>query len=80
MQKLTKDNIELRIGQMYYLAKKVLEDGHTQSIDKKMELVGIYKHHAVFLNEQGYRESFTYPDLRMVLRGIPVNKTWRRGY
>ena len=80
MQELTKDNIKLRTGQMYYLTKRIQQDGCVENTEKKMKLVGMYRYHAVFRNEYGYRESFTYPDLRLVLRGVPVNKPWRREY
>ena len=71
--------IKLQVGENYFLTKKVSKGGIVEKEERKMKLVGIYRYHAVFLNEYGYRESFTYQDLRCVLNGKPINKTWRRG-
>lgn len=70
---------ELQIGKTYLLTKKIWEKRYAENVERRMKLVGVYKHHAVFENEYGYCESFIYPDLKQVMNGIPVNKTWRRG-
>lgn len=69
--------VKLQIGKEYFLTKNVRDGVFLEKTKQKMKLVGIYKHHAVFLNEYGYRESFIYLDLKRVLNGIAVNRVWR---
>lgn len=69
--------VKLQLGKEYLLTKNVREGAFLEKIEQKMKLVGIYRYHAVFLNEYGYRESFIYPDLKRIMNGMPINKVWR---
>lgn len=71
--------MDLQVGETYFITEKVRHNGFVETVKQKMKLVGMYKHHAVLLNEYGYRESYIYEDLKLALKGTPVNKTWRRG-
>ena len=72
------DMAKLQAGNIYKLTRKVRQDGKVIAVHREMKLVELYKHHAVFLVTAGYKVSFTYFDLKLMLNGIAVNKTWRR--
>ena len=63
---------DLIIGQEYTLTFKNDTNGIkevNQRISKRMILVGKYKYHAVFLTRAGYTVSYTYQELRKILKG-----------
>lgn len=57
----------LKKGQIYKLKIKNGEDGAVRI--KKMRLLEAYRNHALFENEHGIRESFTWMELRKILAG-----------
>ena len=62
----------LIIGKEYTLTFKNDTNGIkevNQRISKRMILVGKYKYHAVFLTRAGYTVSYTYQELRKILKG-----------
>ena len=71
------DMTKLQVGKIYRLTKKVRQDGKVVAVHRKMKLVELYRHHAVFQTASGYKTSFTYFDLKFILNGVAVNKTWR---
>ena len=63
---------DLVVGEKYTLTFREKTDGFTQTVKKRMKLIGIYTYHAVFLNKAGYAVSVTYFDLKRLLEGKEI--------
>lgn len=59
----------------FYIRRQEIEDGRKKKpFKRKMELVGVYTHHAVFRDTYGFCHAFQYFDLEKYLQGEPIGE------
>ena len=63
---------DLVVGEKYTLTFREKKDGFTQTVKKRMKLIGKYTYHAVFMTKAGYTMSFTYWDLKRLMSGALI--------
>lgn len=69
----TKESLGLTEGEVYTLIFVVQQNAAKKKVKKKkrMRLIKCYRHHAVFENSKGIRQSFRYWDIERLLLGEP---------
>lgn len=67
----TKESLQLEEGEVYTLIFVVQKNASEKKIKKKkrMRLLKCYRHHAVFEDNKGIRQSFGYWDIEKLLLG-----------
>lgn len=71
VENATKESLKLQEGETYTLIFVVQKNASTKKIKtkKRMRLIKCYRHHAVFEDNKGIRQSFRYWDIEKLLLG-----------
>lgn len=67
----TRESLKLKEGEVYTLIFAIQKNASTKKIKmkKRMRLIKCYRHHAVFEDNKGIRQSFGYWDIEKLLLG-----------
>ena len=67
----TRESLKLKEGEVYTLIFVIQKNASTKKIKmkKRMRLIKCYRHHAVFEDNKGIRQSFRYWDIEKLLLG-----------
>lgn len=67
----TRESLKLKEGEVYTLIFAIQKNASTKKIKmkKRMRLIKCYRHHAVFEDNKGIRQSFRYWDIEKLLLG-----------
>lgn len=67
----TRESMKLKEGEVYTLIFVIQKNASTKKIKmkKRMRLIKCYRHHAVFEDNKGIRQSFRYWDIEKLLLG-----------
>lgn len=67
----TRESLKLKEGEVYTLIFVIQKKASTKKIKmkKRMRLIKCYRHHAVFEDNKGIRQSFRYWDIEKLLLG-----------
>lgn len=70
----TRESLKLKEGEVYTLIFVIQKNASTKKIKmkKRMRLIKCYRHHAVFEDNKGIRQSFRYWDIEKLLLGEPT--------
>ena len=67
----TRESMKLKEGEVYTLIFVIQKNASTKKIKmkKRMRLIKCYRHHAVFEDNKGIRQSFRYWDIEKLVLG-----------
>ena len=67
----TRESLKLKEGEVYTLIFVIQKNASTKKIKmkKRMRLIKCYRHHAVFEDNKGIRQSFRYWDIEKLILG-----------
>ena len=70
-ENVTRESLRLEEGEVYTLIFAIQKNASTKKIKmkKRMRLIKCYRHHAVFEDNKGIRQSFRYWDIEKLLLG-----------
>lgn len=66
---VTRESLGIKEGEIYTFIfnEKLEERGKNQKVKRRMRMLKCYRHHAVFENNYGIRQSYRYWDIEKLL-------------